>query len=455
MNIFKKKAGKQATKQNGKIPLGGRERRLLAESAQIEEELVPASVRPMLIIVAVMVVLALIWAALTNLTEVARAQGVIAPSGDVKVVQHLDGGVVSEIMVDDGALVEKGQELLRINGSKSITDLRKFEVRLISLRLRAERLSALAEGRTPDFDPIAQGHFDLLADQMEIYRAQVAARQSTLSILNRQMDQYTLRLRQKDELLSSAREHSAITGELKDMRENLASRRLVNRSVLLETRRAKITADSEVARYVEEINVVNQQLAETKARYTDTSNQMKRDALNEMGDARSKIAEVEETVQRLRDKVERLVVRAPERGYVHDLKVQTIGQVVQPGATLVQIVPAAARLQAVIQINSKDIGYVKIGQLVNLRVNSYDYTRFGFARGTLKNISATNITGTDGKPYFQGWVALTNSYVGDKPGHPLQAGMGVEAEILTGHRTMLAYLLKPLENLNSRSFSER
>jgi len=402
-----------------------------------------------------MAILSLIWAAFTNLTEVARAQGEIAPSGQVKIVQHLDGGVVSDIKVGDRTLVEQGQELLRINGSQTLTDLRQMEVRLISLRLRAERLSAFAEGRPTKMEKLAGTHSDLLADQMEIYRTQMATRNSTLSILDRQIDQRILRIQQLKKSLEAAREHQAINGELSTMREGLAARHLVNRSVLLETQGAKVTADSEAARLTEEINVASQELAETRSRYSDTNNQLRRDALNEMGSARAEIAEVEEMTKRLRDKVDRLVIRSPTRGYVHDLKVRTVGQVVQPGEVLMQIVPADAPLEAVIHIASKDIGYVKEGQPVNMRVSSYEYTRFGFASGKLTKISATNLVDVTGQPYFQGWVTLTHPYVGDKPELMLQAGMGIEAEILTGHRTLLAYLLKPLEDAKSRSFGER
>lgn len=455
MMIFKRKSKPGTPKENSRVGLGSRERRLLAESAQIEEEVVPAFVRPLLVLVGMIVLSSIVWAAMTDLTEVARAQGEIVPSGQVKVVQHLDGGMVSEIKVEDRTFVEQGQELLHINGSQTLTDLRQMEVRLVSLRLRAERLEAFAEDRTPRLAPISDTHSDLLADQMEIYRTQMAARISALAILDRQANQRILRIQQLKKSLASAREHQAITGELSSMREGLASRRLVNRSVLLETRRAQVTAEGEADRLAEEIDVVGQELAEIRSRRADSINQMRRDALSEMGNVRAEIAEAEEMIQRLRDKVERLVVRAPTRGYVHDLKVQTVGQVVQPGALLMQIVPADAPLEAIIQISSRDIGYVKEGQSVNMRVSTYDYTSFGFARGTLKRVSATNVVGDDGKPYFRGWVALTNRYVGDQPGYMLQAGMGVEAEIMTGHRTLLAYLLKPLKDIKSRSFGER
>ena len=455
MSIFKRKTRQQIPNENGRIPLGSRERRLLAESVQIEEELVPAFVRPLMVVVGVVGVLSLIWAAVTNLTEVARAQGEIIPTGQVKLVQHLDGGMVSEIKVVDRSFVEQGQELLRFNGAQTIADLKQSELHLISLRLRAERLEAFADGRTPHLEPIAGSHTDLLADQMQIYRTQMAVRNSTLSILERQIDQRTLRIKQLEKSLHAANEHQAITGELESMREGLASRHLVNRSVLLETRRAKVTADSEADRIADEINVVSQELAEIKSRHADSINQMRRDALNEMGTVRAEIAEVEVLTQRLRDKVDRLVVRAPTRGYVHDLKVYTVGQIVQPGALMMQIVPTDAPLEALIHIASRDIGYVKVGQPVNMQVSTYDYTRFGFARGTLKKVSATNLVDDKGQPYFQGWVTLNTPYVGDKPENLLQPGMGVEAEIMTGHRTLLAYLLKPLRDINLHSFGER
>ncbi len=440
----------------GGVALGARERRLLSETAQIEEELVPGFVRPMLVMAAITVLVFLLWAGLTQIKEVARAQGEIIPVGKIKVVQHLDGGVVAEIPVEERTLVEEGQVLLRIDGSQASADLRQMEARLVALKLRAERLSAFAEGRQPDLAPLAGEHGDLLADQLEIYRTQVATRDSTLSILDHQIDQRTRRLSQQQKSLSAAREHQGLTEELSHMREDLASRRLVNRTVLLETRRAKVTADGEVARLGEEINVNRQELAEVRSRRADTFNQLRRDALNEMGAVRAEMAEVEETIQRLQARVDRLVIRAPHRGYVQDLRVQTVGQVIQPGALLMQVVPDRAPLEAEIRIAPRDIGHVRVEQAVNLRVTSYDYTRFGYASGKLKRISASSIAGEDNKPYYRGWVSLEHPYVGPNPGrYMLQAGMSLEAEIMTGEKTLLSYLAKPVIDVVSRSFRER
>lgn len=436
--------------------LGSRERSLLSETVQIEEELLPAYVRPMLGIVAVTVLAFFLWAGLTSVKEVARAPGEIVPVGKIKVVQHLDGGVVADIPVEERMLVEEGQELLRIDGSQARADLRQMEARQVALRLRAERLAAFVEGRVPDLAPLAGEHPDLLAGQQELYRQQMTTRQSTLSILDHQIDQRLRRLMQQEKAMSAAREHQALTEDLTRMREDLAARRLVNRTVLLETRRAKVTADGEVARLLEEIDVNRQELAEVRSRRADAENQLRRDALNELGSVRAEMAEVEETLQRLQARVDRLVIRAPHRGYVQDLKVQTVGQVIQPGALLMQVVPDRAPLEAEVRLAPKDVGHVRVGQRVNLRISSYDYTRFGYATGSLKRVSASSVVGEDGRPNYRAWVTLDRPHVGDVPGrYPLQAGMSLEADIVTGEKTLLTYLTKPIIDVVSRSFQER
>ena len=209
-------------------------------------------------------------------------------------------------------------------------------------------------------------------------------------------------------------------------------------------------------RITEEIGVTENELAESVNRRTDTLNQSRRDALAELGSIRAEIAEVEETLQRLLARVNRLEVRAPIRGHVLDVKVQNIGQVVQPGALLMQVVSDNAVLEAEVRISPRDIGFVRVGQPVNLRVTSYDYSRFGFVKGRLKRVSASSLLDESKNAYYQGLIELETHYVGQDPGRNLlQPGMNVEAEILTGEKTLLVYLVKPLIDVVSMSFHER
>lgn len=437
--------------------LGSRERGLLPESIHVEEELIPDFVRPALMLVTATVILFIIWAAVTNLKEVARAPGEIIPSGDIKVVQHLDGGVISEILTSEGQLVEKGQILLRVSGSKATAELGQMMARLDGLRLREERLLAVTEGKLkPDFDSLEIGKPGMVTTQRDIYLAQLAARASTLDILDKQIEQRRQRVEQQRTALSVAKEHQSLTTELSDMREDLASRRLVNRSVLLETRRAKVTAIGEVDRLREEIGISQQELAESISRRMDAQNQLRQEALVELGAIRAEIAELEGTVSRLHGQVDRLDVRAPNRGFVHDFKIYNVDQVIEPGAMLMQIVSEKPVLEAEVRIAIRDIGFVKVGQHVNLRATSFDYARFGVAKGILKQVSPSSLLGDDKQPYYRGVVELDNPYVGDTAAHyTLQPGMSVEADILTGEKTLLTYLTKPVIDVISLSFSER
>ncbi|MDP4029585.1 MAG: HlyD family type I secretion periplasmic adaptor subunit [Gallionella sp.] len=454
--FFKKKEAHQKPESPIQPPLGSRERSLLAESVHIEEELVPAFVRPILYLVAALVLIFILWSALTRMKEVARAPGEVIPSGSVKVVQHLDGGVVAEIVAEERKLVEQGAVLLRIDGTQAHADYGQMKARLDSLRLREERLKAFTEDKTPNFAALGIAQPGMVSNQMEIYITQLDTMDSTLAILDRQIDQRKQRIRQLEMALSTAKEHQSLTGELAEMRENLASRQLINKTVLLETRRAKVTASGEIARLKEEIGVAGNELAEMRSRRLDTQNQLLRDALAELGVVRAEKAEVEETIQRLQGRVDRLEVRAPIRGYVLDMRVQNVGQVVQPGALLMQVVSDNAVMEAEVRISPRDIGFVRVGQPVNLRVTSYDYSRFGFVKGSLKRVSASSMVGENKTSYFQGLVELNNPYVGDVPGRNLlQPGMNVEAEILTGEKTLLAYLVKPLIDVVSMSFNER
>ena len=438
------------------IPLGSRQRNLLAEDVHIEEELLPTYVRGILLVVTVLLVLFLAWAHFTVMQEVARANGEIIPYSNVKLVQHLDGGIVSEILVEERRRVADGDLLLRMDGSQVYSDLQRAQARLASLGMREERLLALTENREPDLALFKAAYPEQAAGQWALFRKQVETRDSTLSILERQLEQQSERLHLLQDALDVAQIHHQLTQELLDMRMELASQNLVSRSVLLETRRAHETANGEVNRFTREIAIVKQEQNETRQRITDTTNLIQRDALAELGMVRAELAEVKGHLAGIQARVARLEVRAPDSGYVQDLRVLTRGQVVQPGELLMQIVPDELTLMAEVRVQPRDVGFLREGQTANLRVSGYDYARFGHAPGKLSRVSAFSIIGEDRRPYFKTWVTLDKSYIGEVEGrHMILPGMSVEAEISIGQKSVLSYLLRPVVEGYTRTFGER
>lgn len=448
--------GNQGAGNEALVKRARRGKRLLSEAVQIEQEVVPDFVGVGVAVAALLVVAFLVWASFASITETTVAPGEVVPSGNVKVVQHLEGGIVGEILAREGQMVEAGDVLLRLDAAQAGAELNQLAARAAALRLRAERLAAFGENREADFGGDGGEFANLVSDQREILRNQSHALASSLGVIDSQIAQRTQRLSQLQQSLSAALRQQELSAELLAMRERLGSKRLVTQVDLLETRRAKATADAEVIRLREEIDVSRQELEEAQRRRADTDTQARSEALVEMGRVRAELAEVENALTRARNRVERLDVRAPVRGLVQDLQVQTSGQVIQPGALLMQVVPMDSALEAEVRISTRDVGHVTPGDPVLVKVSSYDFARFGGIDGTLRQISATSVLDEQGNPSYRAWVTLRQPYVGNDPGqHLVMPGMGVQAEIITGRKTLMSYLFKPINDAFDRSFHER
>jgi adhesin transport system membrane fusion protein len=436
-------------------------RRLLSESIQIEEELVPAFVKPMVWLIASMVVGFVVWASVTPVKEIAQGIGEIMPSDKIKLVQHLDGGVISEILVEERQEVQKGQVLFRLNDRQAMAEVQQMQARLAALRLREERIAAFTEHRIAKIeDMVGSDEYQAqVMAQQDTLAQQRATRSSNLAILEAQIEQRQNHLKQIKEGINAARKDLALSKELLAMREDLAENKLISRTILLETRRTKVASEGEVQRLEKEYTLVQKELDESIARRADMANQIQRDALKELSEVRAEKSEVEQQLEKQSSIFSRLEITAPEQGMVQELQINTIGQVIQPAALLMKIVPKDAELEVEVRVKPKDIAFIRNAQPVKMRISSYDYSRFGYASGYVKRISAFSILDdTDAKhePFFKVWISLDRAYLGNDPTrNPLQPGMSVEAEIITGEKTLLTYLLKPVADLLSRSFNER
>ncbi len=172
------------------------------------------------------------------------------------------------------------------------------------------------------------------------------------------------------------------------------------------------------------------------------SSNTKQQALDELAVAKEFLAESQEVVKRDRNSLYGLEIKAPVEGFIHGLTKHTIGGVITSGSTILEIVPQNRRLEGEIQISSKDIGHVRVGQVVVLKFTTYDFARYGGLEGTLKDISATTVLDEAGEPYYKGLVRLNRDYLGDNPNsQKVLPGLTLQADIITGQKTVLEYLL--------------
>jgi HlyD family type I secretion membrane fusion protein len=433
--------------------------RFLGQSAMLEEAGTPRLLRAAMLAVSGLVACAIAWAAVTKVDEVAVGPGQILPSSRVQVVQHLEGGIVREILVQDGALVKKGQVLIRLDRAAAMAELDQERAKETILSLQADRLAAFAGGK--GWKPLKltgklRRYRHLVADQLALLAQQRRERMSQRVVIQSQIRQ------REAELVVLAKTETSLVRQLAIVRESFQMRRrLLKQGVT--SRADYLVIKRDLERTTGELNAIRArgrkaraELRESGQKLEELDQRLRSEALAERGKITAELAQVHEKMKRLQDRVTRLEVRAPARGYVKGLKVNTMGGVIQPGQPIMEIVPVDGKLIVESRITTRDVGHLQIGQRAKIKIDTYDFARYGAVRGTLISISATTFQDDNGRPYYKGIIKLDRVYAGHNPkANPITPGMTVQAEIVTGSKSVLAYLLKPITTTLQSGLRER
>lgn len=395
------------------------------------------------------------WAALAPLAGAAVAPGKVIPEGRRRTVQHLEGGIVREILVQEGELVEERQVLVRLDGAGVHDDLEQALARQSSLLLQAERLRAFIDGREPDFESIGGSQAGLIADQRASFESMVRARREERLIISDQLEQKRGALALLDSQIATSEENLRIVSDLHHRRQELSERGHVSEVRLLETAQQlnDIRGDVDELRARREVAARAADEFESRLRSLDARHRSS--AHEDLDEVEAELTQVREIVEKYRERVARLDVRAPVRGLVKGLSVNTIGGVVGSGDVMMEIVPLDRALVVQLKIPPRHIGHLAPGQQVRMNFSSFDSSRYGTTIGELDFISATTFQGPSGERYYQGRVALPSNHIGADPNHHVMPGMTVMADIVTGERSILDYLLQPIRASMRTAFTER
>jgi len=444
------------TQKPAKFKRGGRQSRFLAQSVILEESGSSTLIRIAMISIVAVIIAFLGWAAITNVDEVAATSGEIVPTGQILSIQHLEGGIIKAINIQEGEIVEKDQVLIKLDEAGAAAELRQTRARKVGLDLQAERLRAVGTGREPDFSFAGKQYADLIQDQIIIYESQMAAREDKRTVFLTQIDAKKAELSVfKDQIETLSRNTDLLLEEFK-LREELYKKGLATKLAYLDIKRQLNQARGDLSNLIGDRERVTQELQEVEDKLYQLGSDDKEQALTEMGVITNELAQVNESMSRLLDRVRRLQITSPVRGIVKGLVFNTVGGVIPPGAVIMEVVPLDKELVVETRITTRDVGFVEIGQPVTVKVTTYDFARFGGIGGQLKEISASTFLDENGAPYYKGVVTLDRSYVGfDPERNRVLPGMTVQADIKTGKKTLLAYLMKPVVSSISTSFRER
>lgn len=433
--------------------------RLLSQTIMLEEAGASNYSRRILVLGAALVIASIAWASVTTLDEVASGPGRVVPEGAVKVVQHLEGGIVQAILVRDGDRVRKDQVVMRLKGDQVRAERVRLLAQVQALSLRAARLQAFVSGKSlPPVSPSDTSEGAQTArDELGILKLQEKARRLQRDVLAAQIKQSRQQLKTERAALSSLQAQFKSVEEAYKLRSDGVKKGVVARSLFLQTRREYERAKGDIGETRIKIQRAVEAMTEAKAKLAEHDARVRSDALTERGKVVAEVAQVRAQLSKVNDQIRRLEIRSPVDGIVKGLRIKTVGAIVTAdGKPLMEIVPGGSRLIVEARISTRDIGHIKPGQTVKLKVDTYDFARFGALLGKIENVSATTFLTSDGSPYYQAKVVIDrNASERRAAGLRLSSGMTVTAEVVTGRKSLLAYLLKPVYVALDSGLSER
>ncbi|HET6492086.1 MAG TPA: HlyD family type I secretion periplasmic adaptor subunit [Burkholderiales bacterium] len=398
------------------------------------------------------------WAAFANIGETTVGEGKVIPSSQVQVVQNLEGGIVSEIRVRVGDVVQKNQVLMLIDDTRYTSSFQENKAKNDALTAKIARLSAEVSGQPFDLSPkFKKENRDLAERELSLYRSRQAEFNANTAVFRQQTDQRTQELKEKRGRLTQINTSLDLLNRELTMSRPLVKQGAMSEVELLRLERQANDLKGELESTRITIPRLESAVSEAKNKLESYVAKFRADALMELNQVRAEQEGTAATGVALKDRVERAVVRSPLTGTVKSVKVTTIGGVVQPGSELLEIVPLEDNLLVEARVKPRDIAYLRPGQDALVKITAYDFSIYGGFPAKLEYISADSITDEKkGESYYLVRVRTTSSTPArsDKP-LAIIPGMTATVHIQTGEKTFLHYLLKPIIKTKELAFRER
>lgn len=419
---------------------------------------VPRTSRLLIRVSLVMITCLVVWAHFAIIDEVTRGNSRVVPSRQTQVVQSLEGGLVESIMIQEGAIVSQGQVLMRIDATNFSAQLGEIRERRAALAARVARLEAEAAGKSElTFDASTPDEFKhFLTSEEDLFRARQLKLAQDVEVLRQQEEQ---KRRELDELKAQERRLTASLNLLE--REVALTRRLFRERVVpeiemlrLERQSAETTGQLDVVR----VSFVRAEgaIREAEGRGVNVVSTFRAAAREELVKSRGDLGVLEETIKSAQDRVRRTDLRSPVNGIINKIHVTTVGAVLQPAQNVIEIVPLDDSLLVEAQVRPSDIAFIRPGQSAVVKITAYDAAVFGSLPGRVERISADTTTTQQGDTFYRIIVKTDKNHLGTEAAPlPILPGMIGTAEIQTGRKSVLSYLLKPINRVANEALRER
>jgi adhesin transport system membrane fusion protein len=423
-----------------------------AHDVMVEDRMLHAK----LIMYAILVILIvlLVWANLAEVDEVTRGEGRVIPSRQIQLVQSLDGGIVSDIMVKLGDTVKRGQPLIKIDETRAISSLKENESQYLSLKAKEARLKALANGSS--YNPpseVQQKIPDTYLQELQLFNAARAELDSQINIAR---DQLAQRERELSEV--QFKKEVAIKTYDSNSRELAANKPLLNSGAvseieILRLEREANRAKGDIDQASAQMSRLMAAISEARRKVSEAQQTFMSKVRTDLNETTAKINSLTQSSLALSDKVKQSTLLSPVNGTISKLYYNTVGGVIQAGKEVMEVVPTDDALVIEAKIQTKDIAFIRPKQPAIVKLTAYDYSIYGSLDGEVQDIAADSTIDDKGNAFYVVKVRTIKNNIGDHL--PIIPGMVAQVDILTGKKTVMSYLLKPVLKAKSYALTER
>lgn len=397
------------------------------------------------------------WAHVTEIDEVTRGDGKVIPSSKIQVVQNLEGGIVREIQVSEGQLVDKGDVLMKIDDTRFSSSFRESQLKYWELLARLSRLEAESSDEPLVLpEKLLFEQPGLAANEQALYQSRKRELEQSVNVLEQQVAQRRQELVEREAKQEQLEEAYSLSQQELNMSAPLVEQGVMSEVELLRLKRDASNLRGEMDANRLAIPRIRSALQEARNKIAEEKSRFRAEAARELSEVQAEFARTEESIMALEDRVTRTSVRSPVRGKINQLMINTEGGVIQPGEDLAEIVPVDDTLLIEAKIRPADIAFLRPGQDAMIKFTAYDFSIYGGLPAKLERISADTITNEEDESFYLIYLR-TNDNVITSPKGDLEIipGMTTQVDIMTGKKSVLDYLLKPILKAKNEALRER
>lgn len=406
----------------------------------------PRGGRAILWVVMALLVLFMVWAYYSEIEQVTRGDGKVVPSTQIQVVQNLEGGILSEIMIDVGQLVKKDQLLLRIDETRFSSSFKQNRVKYLASKSKAARLEAESNGTNFEVpQEVINEKPEIGVREKELFESRKREFKSSMQRIREQISQRKHEYRELTSKLEELTRTFALLNKELQLTRPLVAQGAVSEVEVLHLERQASMMQGEIATIKQSIPKSDSKLQEAQLELRENQLAFFNKAKSELNDVLAELEDVSASAIAIEDRLRRTNVQSPVTGTINRLLVNTVGGVIQPGMDLVEIVPLEDTLVIETNIKPADIAFLRPNQDAKVKFTAYDFTIYGGLEAKLEHISADSITDDKGNSFYLVRLRTSKNYLGPETNPlPIIPGMVASVDILTGKKTILSYLLKPV-----------